>query len=383
MNHVSDRPWLWGALAVLLVLLGQTFSVYRNFGGDWTALFFTGADQTLPPHIPETFRHHGTRGYDGQYYRILAYDPLLRRTPAEVFDAPRLRARRILVPVLARTLAVGQDNWTDAGYYAVIALSAGLGVWWTAALAVGFGLPAWWGAAFLLLPAAAVSAERLTVDVALAALCVGFAWATARERLGAACLIAALAPLVRETGFVLPAALALWSISQKRWRDAALAGGAALPALAWVVHVNAVLPSSGVGFTSIVPFAGLVNRTLTWHAAQGQGAAFELATALDYVAVLGVWIGLLLTARVALERPRGPVDIAILLFAVFPLFLTYPGIWSEAYAFARVFSPWLLWLGLRAMPTRRLVWVAPALCAAPRIFAQLATHVTGGGAGWR
>ena len=376
MRGKLDRPWFWGAAAALLVLLAQGSTVHLNYGGDWTALFVTGSDRQLPAHVPAPYRRAGTRGYDGQFYRVLAYDPLLERTAPDVFDAPRLRGRRILVPALARLLALGSDRWTDPAYIAVILLFVGLGVGWTAAYARSVGFPAAWGLAFLLLPATPVSAERLTVDVALAALCAGLAWSLRHERFGLACLFAALAPLVRETGLVLPAALALWNLSGKHWRNAVLAACAALPFLAWAVHVEMSLPSDGVRFTSIMPLAGLIGRSLQWYATEGSGFNYELSTALDYLALLGVWVGLALTARVAIEPTRGPLEIGILLFAVFPLFLTYPGIWAEAYAFARVFSPWLLWLGLRSLPTGRLLWLAPALCAMPRILAQLGTHLS-------
>ncbi len=295
---------------MLLVALAQAIAVDRSFGGDWTGLFFTGEEQQLPAHVPATYRHSATRGYDGQFYRLLAYDPLLRRTPPGAFDAPRLRSRRILVPLLARIAALGSDRWTDLGYRIVILAAIGLGVGWTCAFAAAAGLPSAWGLAFLLLPATLVSAERLTVDAALAALCAGFAWAMARERPGWALLFAGLAPLVRETGMVLPAALTLWNLAQARWKPAIVSGAATLPFVAWAAYVETALPADGVGFTSLLPLAGLVRRSLQWHATAGGGFNYEVATALDYLALIGIWIGLALTVRIALGKPREAVRLS-------------------------------------------------------------------------
>jgi hypothetical protein len=63
--------------------------------------------------------------------------------------------------------------------------------------------------------------------------------------------------------------------------------------------------------------------------------------------------------------------------------LSYAGVWAEAYAFARILSPLVLWLGLVAFERRQWTGVLPLALMAPRIFAQLVPHLLGDGAGWR
>jgi hypothetical protein len=107
-----------------------------------------------------------------------------------------------------------------------------------------------------------------------------------------------------------------------------------------------------------------------------------VAGALDQLAIVGVWAALALSV-VAVVQERGPLRWAAGLFCVFPALLSYPGVWSEAYAFARILTPLVLWLTLVAVERRRWVGFLPLALMAPRIFAQLVPHVLGDGAGWR
>src|SRR5438552_9520637 len=73
--------------------------VHFEYAGAWTALFCTGDQQRIPAELaPSTYRWKGVTGYDGQYYRYVAHDPLLRKGYVQFVDAPLLRYRRILLP---------------------------------------------------------------------------------------------------------------------------------------------------------------------------------------------------------------------------------------------------------------------------------------------
>lgn len=99
-------------------------------------------------------------GYDSQFYHWIAHDPWLDRGLAPFVDTPQLRWRRILVPVTAWAAALGRDQWIDAAL---------LGQQYVWAYLGGFWLGPW----FLLVPAVLTSMDRLTVDLAFAALCCG------------------------------------------------------------------------------------------------------------------------------------------------------------------------------------------------------------------
>src|SRR6266545_2530619 len=67
------------ALALALAWLWAT--VELNYGGDWTALYYTGDRIVLPPALAaeeNVYRFAGSAGYDGQFYHLIAHDPLLR-----------------------------------------------------------------------------------------------------------------------------------------------------------------------------------------------------------------------------------------------------------------------------------------------------------------
>ena len=92
-------PMRMAALAAALVLAWTAARVHYVFGGNWTALFYTGPQFHLPPELDaNTYRFRGEVGYDGQMYRLLAHDPFLRKGYALNTDYPQTRSRRILGP---------------------------------------------------------------------------------------------------------------------------------------------------------------------------------------------------------------------------------------------------------------------------------------------
>ena len=321
-------------------------------------------------------------GYDGQFYRLLAHDPLLLHTDPAFFDAPALRARRILTPALAHVLALGRAAWIDGAYLAVTLAFLGLGVFWSIRFCRDVSLPHWWGLLFVLLPAAVVSLERMTVDLSLAALAAGFAFLLRKPRGPGFWIVVSLAPLARETGAVLPLACAADAMLRRDGRDFLKAIAAGLPGLAWYAWVYARLGSDPVRFVEQWPLQALAARTLDFSAVPLELSRQAVAGALDHLALLGVWAALILAAQ-AVARERGLLRWAIGLFCLVPVLLSYHGVWAEAYAFARILTPLALWLAFVGFERRRWAGLLPLALMAPRIFAQLVPHVLGDGAGWR
>jgi len=364
--------------AVLAALAGQWLIVSCNFGGAWTGLFHTGEALPATPELtpPPQARFPGL-GYDGQFYRYVAHDPLLLRGLARFVDEPRLRARRVLVPGLAYALAGGTQKWIDAAYIAVVLAFLFAGVYWTAEWARFHERSPAWGLGFLLVPAALISLERMTVDIALASLCAGFALYAATEAKWKLLGVAALAPLVRETGLLLPAAWGLFSLRERRWRQAAWAAAACLPALAWFAYVHSRTGPDPVRWVSFWPLAGLWSRTV--HVVVYPVASWkqQLAAALDYLAVLGVWAALGLAAWLLWTRRQGAVETGLLAFCAVPVFLSEFRTWTEAYAFGRFLSPLLLWLAMLGLAQGRWLLAAPLAMTLPRVAAQIASHLPG------
>ena len=372
---------VWAAAVTLMAAGWQWVTVRYNYGGDWSALFYTGAATPLPPGVAEEQIHrvHDGVGYDGQYYHLIAHDPAMRGPEKQFVDNPRLRWRRILLPALAFWAAGGDGERVDSAYSVVVLAFVFLGAYWLAEWAIGAGLHPAFALLFLAFPAVAVSLDRYTIDVALAALAIGFALA---ERDGwAPWKVAALlvvAPFARETGGVVIAAFALDAVLRRKWRTVAVAAAAAVPYAAWVWYVAARTAPDQTVFASWIPFAGLWQRTI--HPIQDSTATSWLMTAavLEYAAVWGVWVAVGLTAWLISKGKRDTVTLAAAVFAaVFVAFLGQEQAWSGVYSFGRTMSPLVIWVALAGLALRRWICLSPMALMLPRILWQLAPQWRG------
>lgn len=110
----------WPVGAVALVIGGILFLTLRPYGGNVTALFHLDNDMAAVHPVPTNFIVLDVPGYDGmQYYEIARMVPEItdpQQWPALKATLPLSYAyQRILLPVLAFTLALGQTAalpWT-------------------------------------------------------------------------------------------------------------------------------------------------------------------------------------------------------------------------------------------------------------------------------
>jgi hypothetical protein len=334
-------------LAVLAVLAWQTLTVRVNYQGNWTGLFRIGSQTNLPDALAQgAFRNPDPNGYDGQYYLILAHDPLLRHGGAAYLDVPLLRARRILVPAAAWVLAAGRPRFIGGAYVLVILAFIFAGTYWLSLIFRSQGRNPAWGLCFLAVPPVLIAVDSMTIDVALAALAAGFAWHLTTRRVAALWLILAAAGLVRETGLLLAAACALASIYQKDWRKATLWATSALPALCWYGYLHAVLPVAGA-LQPVVPIWMIPNLKLGILLRVFQPLPYPKFSALLRTALrildelaLGSMIAAAVLAMARLRYVRAAAQkIALVLFVLLMLVITAKGFWSSAYSFSRPFAP--------------------------------------------
>jgi len=369
---VPSRPLAWALLTTAGVLAWQALTVRFNHTANWTGLFHTGSTSAVPPALDFESIHifQNDRGYDGQLYHYVAHDPLLRTDMLRYVDNPRLRWRRILAPGAAALLAGGEARWVDGAYFSVILGLVFAGAYWLSCWCGRGGLHPAWGLAFAIAPATIASVDRMTVDVALAALCLGFAVYSEEGPSWKVALILALAPLARETGLALPAAYAVWLLGQRLWRPALAVALALAPWAAWVVYVHSRTSpdlTTWLGW----PLEGLLRRTL-------QPAQFPLsspwlvkAAVLDYIGILGVWLALLLAAWLVWRRPVSPVALAAALFGLGATLAAKPDIWGGGYEFGRTMSPLIALVALEGV-RRRFWWtLGPLALVAPRLLFQL------------
>jgi hypothetical protein len=366
------KPLLFAVLAVMAVAGWQALTVHYSFGGNWTALYYTGAlFRGVPPALqPENiYVFPNSVGYDGQVYHYLAHDPLLRRNFGPFLDDPRYRARRILVPGVAFLLAFGRDRFVDPAYLLVIWLFVGLGVYWLGRIAPRFAL------GFLLVPATLVSIDRMTVDVALAACCVGFALYTQENAPVKLYIVLVAAALSRETGLLLPASYCLYLLFERRWTRALLFATAMLPAAAWYVYLLFHTPPSNATLLSIVPLYGIAHRLLHPLPYPFSATINTIAMSLDVLALIGILAALAWAVRRALQRACTPVTLALYFFALLTIVLSKGQPWADTYAFGRTLTPLVLLAALDGLEIRSLLPASAMLLIDPRILLQLGPQI--------
>ena len=369
--------WAFPLLGALLVAAWQWATVAANYGGNWTALFCTGA---LEPHPPLVDREHvylfaDSTGYDGQMYHYVAHDPFLRTSLQSYIDSPRMRYRRILLPLAAYFAAMGRSDSVDAAYLLVCLTAIAAGVYWSCRVAEQAGFAAAWGMLFLLIPAIPVTMDRLVVDGLLAALTAGFL-CYLRSPSWKLLAVLACAALARETGLVLIAAYAAHLAWSRAFRSACIYAASALPAVAWYAYVQQ--HAAGTPYvSSFVPFSAIF-RALAYPVAYP--AATPLVSFIhlsDAFALAGMLLAFCFALYCFIRYPKDPVTIAALIFALLEMFLQRTDLWQNAYDFGRVFSPLLLCLTALAARRRNAWLVTPVLLIAPRIAIQLAPQALG------
>ena len=342
--------------AMLMVLVWQFATVRFNYAGNWSGLFCTGSEVPLPPELNSSTARIPGLGYDGQYYRLVAHDPLLKQGYAPFADSVRHRWSRILIPVAAFTLAGGSHDRVDAAYIALMLIFLGAGVYWSAVWLAGRGQPPWYGLIFLALPGALVSVDRMLLDGPLAALFAAFlVYSDDRETNSPWPLLAvcAAAPLIRETGFVFCLAAAFTPIIRRSlWlRAAALATAlSGLVWTAWIAQQSAPLPIKPL----LIPATGLVMRFF-----QPRPGAILAVT--DFVALAGMTACLVIGTMMLLRRQILWETAALAPFLLIGIAFGDPGYMQEPYGFVRPLAPLALALSLHGIIDRNWIAIAAPL----------------------
>jgi hypothetical protein len=257
-----------------------------------------------------------------------------------------------------------------------------LGGYWASRYASALGRHPGWGLAFVLTPAVLVSADRMTVDAALAALCCGWVlyWGEKAAPRAARYALLAAVPLARETGLLLNLASGVVLALRGRGRESLIWAAAILPCAGWYAFV-AARTQTGVwdwwGFVENVPLAGLIRRVLHPLVYPPGTPLPWFVIALDYVSLAGIALALVLGIRLWLRRRDGAVEIAALLFCLLAIQTGSADVWSHVFGFGRVFSPLLLLLAMKGLETRRKVLALPLALVTLRVGAQFGGQVIG------
>lgn len=256
------RPWFVVTLLCLIYAL-----VVVAAAGDSLALVTIGTrfSENIPPEAG------GTEGYDGQFVYFIAHDPsTAARLIANGGDVPAYRFQRVLLPALARVLAVGQSDWVPWSILVINLAALGAGTAIIEHLLHQQGMSRWYalGYGFSL---GAFGAARLSLTEPLSyALVLGAVLLAQRGSWLWSAAVLALAALAKETALVFAGGFGLYLLWTRQWRTALLFGMiAGLPFLAWQIVLRWRLGAFGVssggalatGF-EVLPFGGIL-RILT------------------------------------------------------------------------------------------------------------------------
>ncbi len=307
------RPWV----VVLVLALAYVALTLARYGGDPMMFVLTGTRYSQ--NDPD-----GSWGYDGQFAYYIASDPA---GGCPQCDAPSYRYQRILYPLLAWGLALGQPALIPWALIAVNVAALVGGTYFTERLLDAYRVSRWYALAYGLY-GGLVAGLRLDLTEPLAyGLVQAGLWFYARQEAGcrtqeAGCrklvighwslvIPMALAALAKETTLIAVAGLLLYLALERRWWEAVR-----------------------LGLIVGVPFAVWQGVLWAWLGEPGVGSGGAMATSFE---VIPFW-GLLSVARVD-WRVFG-----ILAAVVGPLFVL-PAIW------ALIVSVRDLWRG------RRHAWV--------------------------
>jgi hypothetical protein len=241
-------------LAVMAMVAGAALA---SSGGDPMGLVAQGTRFTA--HDPA-----GSWGYDGQFYYAMARypDP---HVAATFTDVPAYRYQRILFPLLARGLSLGNPTWLPWVLIAIGLAGQALGTWAVAALLAAWGINPWYALIYGLWIGFALGVRYDLPETLAFALAAGGLLSAERGRPWLSWLLFGLALLTKEvTGaFVLAAVLSL--ATQRRWRELfglVLVAGApyiAFQIWLWTTFGRLGFDSGGALSTPflIVPYMGL------------------------------------------------------------------------------------------------------------------------------
>jgi hypothetical protein len=246
------------ALVTLGCLAVLALAVIASAGGDPLTLAQIGT--RFSQGDPQ-----GSLGYDGQFIYYIARDPAPQRV-APLLDEPAYRYQRILLPLLARLLALGSPDRIPWTILLVGLLAQTAGAFLVGELLAGWGVSRWYALVYGL-GAGFALAVRLDLPEPLAyALAAGGLLAAQRGRPRAAAALLGLALFAKEVAILFVVPLWIEQVFGQRWKEA---GWTALIGLVpytmfqgwlWLVFGRPGLGSGGWMATpfEVIPFMGLV-----------------------------------------------------------------------------------------------------------------------------
>jgi hypothetical protein len=213
------RNLLTPTAITMLVAIAYVLVVLYNAGGDPLAFVLLGS--RFADGGPA-----GTEGYDGQFAYQIALNPA---GAVPYLDVPAYRYQRLLYPLLARLLALGQPQAIPWALIVVNLAAIGVGTWATEKILREFRVSPWYALVYGLY-GGQLAALRTDLNEPLAHALIQIAiLAWLRERRWLAVLFFALAAITKETTLIFLAAYLLFLLVDRDWGWLFRLGVAGLP----------------------------------------------------------------------------------------------------------------------------------------------------------
>jgi hypothetical protein len=251
LSGVQSRiPWL-GLIAASIALVIVGIALVRH---DSDPMEFVLLGRRYYPHDPKA-----PVGYDGQFAYAIAVNPL---GAAPLLDDPAYRYQRILYPMLARAMALGQPELVPWTLIVLNVLVLTIGTELLGQHLIRRGLRPWYGLLFVLWVGQWFALrfdlqEPLSLALALAALAL-----LDRKRVWLAAVTFGLGGLTKDIAllFCLGAAASAF-MSRRIWPGVTLLLGGLLPYLLWSVVLSSIFKTgvfqSSAATMEWIPFNGL------------------------------------------------------------------------------------------------------------------------------
>lgn len=283
-----SQKWMTPTLVVTLICVIYVIGVLLVNDGDPEAFILLGTQFSQGDP-------NGSEGYDGQFAYQIALNPV---GAAPYIDVPAYRYQRILYPLTARLLALGQAALTPWSLIIVNIGAIALGTWATEQLLRHLRVSRWYALVYGLYGGQLLSL-RADLNEPLAHAFVQLAMlAWAKERRWWAVAAFALAAFGKETTLVFLAAYMGYTLSRRMWGWTFRLGLAAVPFVLYQLFLWRWLGSFGVGSGgagatpfSLIPLAG-------WLAIAGVSVGAFLLISLVVVpmsilpSIAGLWLSL-------------------------------------------------------------------------------------------
>jgi hypothetical protein len=324
----SRRRWAWLRSAwlvpvpVLLLYGVYLFGFYGPGHDPRDAIllgrkFVTKSEASSVIKYDPSYRYPaGEIGYDGEFVYFIAVDPVNARNYT---DAPSYRYTRIVYPMLARVLALGQAAIVPYTLLIINWLAIAAGTLIAALWLRRKKIWPWFAAVYGLYPGLFIAFTRDTTEpvaYALVALAMLILEYSGRWSLLGSAIAFAVAALTRETTIVFPLLLALGLLVagplRKTWSNALLLSGVALvPLLIYKAFLLFWLGSNGDPGLLLerVPFLGLL-------AVQHTGGWIEGVRTVVYPALICAGAALLAVVRRRMAVEPWLLLINVVLFVV-------------------------------------------------------------------